>query len=267
MDAPRGSCWRRRANLATFVVSISLTAPRPRARNADQNGDSRSRPDSRIPVRESVLAASVVLAIVLSPLSGAAQSSQPGQAQTGSPVKLHAKEVPYTPLTPQQRFDWFVDEMAGPEHVAAGVLSAAWGTALDNPPEYRGTWAGFGKRFAVREAGVGLGNAMEAGLGALWGEDPRYFRAAGEPFGTRVRNVFKQTFVAKRPDGSFHPAFARYAGVVGNNVISDAWRAPSESDAGHTVGRVGWGLLARAAANAFDEFWPDAKQRLFHRRH
>jgi hypothetical protein len=29
---------------------------------------------------------------------------------------------------------------------------------------------------------------------------------------------------------------------------------------------VGLGVLAKMAGNAFDEFWPDAKQRLFHRK-
>jgi len=33
----------------------------------------------------------------------------------------------------------------------------------------------------MRLTGVSTGKAIEAGLGSLWGEDPRYFRAAGQP--------------------------------------------------------------------------------------
>jgi hypothetical protein len=207
------------------------------------------------------------LVSILLPFSSAAQSAPSDQAQTGSPLNLDTNEVPYTPITPRQRLEWFVDETVGPEHVAAGVVSAAYGTGLDDPPEYRGTWAGFGKRFGVREAGISLSNAIEASLGSLWGEDPRYFPTAAKPFGHRVENVFKQTFLARRPDGTFNLAYARYAGIAGNNFISNAWRPRSESGAADALARVGWGFLARATGDAFDEFWPDAKRYLFHRKH
>lgn len=221
-------------------------------------------------MRAGLLAVCAALVSILLPLSSAAQSAssdQPDEAQTGSPLKLHRNEVPYRPATPRQRLEWFVDETVGPEHVAAGVVSAAYGTGLDDPHEYRGTWPGFGKRFAVREAGVSLSNAIEASLGTIWNEDPRYFRVPERAFGHRVENVFMQTFLAKQPDGSFNLAYARYAGIVGNNFISNAWRPRSESGAGEALGRVGWGFLARATGDAFDEFWPDVKRYVFHRKH
>ena len=89
----------------------------------------------------------------------------------------------YQPITGKQRFEWFVSNTVGPASLfAVGPASAAWGTAFNNPKEYGPHWDGFGKRYGMRLTGVSVGNAMEAGLGAIWGEDPRYFRSADRSF-------------------------------------------------------------------------------------
>src|SRR5207302_5552701 len=131
------------------------------------------------------------------------------------------------------RLRWFIKSTVGLESLAGGVISSAWGTGFNNPREYGPGWEGFGKRYGMRLTGVSTGNAMEAGIGALWGEDPRYFRAAGQPFGDRLQNVMKMTFVARRQSGNFIPAYARYIGISVNNVLSNTWRADSEADARH----------------------------------
>lgn len=60
---------------------------------------------------------------------------------------------------------------------------------LNRPHEYGTHWDGLGKRYAIRLSGVATGNAIEASLGALWGEDPRYRRVPDRPFGARVKHV------------------------------------------------------------------------------
>jgi len=107
---------------------------------------------------------------------------------------------------------------------------------------------------------------MEAGLGSVWGEDPRYFPVPQQSFGRRVGNVIKQTFLAKYPDGNFRPAYARYTAITGSNFISDAWRAPSEANTGDAITRTAWGFLARMAGDTYDEFWPDVRRKFLHRR-
>ena len=42
---------------------------------------------------------------------------------------------------------------------------------------------------------------LEAGLGALWGEDPRYVRVSNKPFRARIGNVFLMSFVARSRSG------------------------------------------------------------------
>jgi hypothetical protein len=192
-----------------------------------------------------------------------------GQEKPGNPKSATTPAVPrdhvYESISPKGRLRWFAKSTIGLESLSGGLISAAWGTGFDNPPEYGPGWEGFGKRYGMRLTGVATGNAMEATVGALWGEDPRYFRAVGQPFGARVKNIIRFTFVAYRADGSVAPAYARFAANAGNNFLSNTWRARSESDSEHAVIRIGEGVLAKMAANAFAEFWPDARRLMFHR--
>jgi hypothetical protein len=153
----------------------------------------------------------------------------------------------------------------GPASIVDGALNAGFGTLLNHPREYGTHWEGFGERVGMRFASVAVSHTMEAGLGALWGEDPRYFRDPGQPFGHRLGHVAKMTFFARDRQGRDEPAYARYAAIAGSNFLSNAWRPDSEADTSHAAVRIGFGFLARFSSNAFDEFWPDLKDRFFHR--
>lgn len=180
------------------------------------------------------------------------------------PALLLAQQpVPdYRPATGMQRGVWFVNSTVGFTSLAgAGALSSAWGTMRNSPEEYGPQWEGFGKRYGMRLTGVAAGNAMEASLGALWGEDPRYFRRGG-PFAQRVKHIIAATFTAPGHNGAYRPAYARFIGNVGNNFLSNTWRVKSESGAGDAAMRCVWGITGRMGSNAFTEFWPDVKRKL-----
>jgi hypothetical protein len=174
----------------------------------------------------------------------------------------------YQSITARQRFNWFVDSTLGPETLSVGILSAAFGTARDAPKEYGPHWGGFADRYGMRLTGVSTGNALEAGFGALWGEDPRYghFRNANDPFKDRLRRVVVMTFVAHDRQGNLMPAYARYIATPGNNFLSNTWRADSEATNRAATVRTVWGFAGLMGKNAFTEFWPDVRQRLFRKK-
>lgn len=173
---------------------------------------------------------------------------------------------PDEPISAVGRLQWFAKSTVGPETLLGGTISAGFGTWTNQPHEYGTHWDGFGARYGMRLTGVATSNAMEASLGAIWGEDPRYYRAgANDHFGTRVGRVVKWTFVAPDRNGNLRPAYARYIAISGNNFLSNTWREQSESDTSHALERTALGFLARMAGNTFDEFWPDVKQKVFHR--
>jgi hypothetical protein len=170
----------------------------------------------------------------------------------------------YHPITVGGRFDWFRTSSVGPVSLLlAGPISAGFGTAVDKPKEYGTHWDGFGKRYGMRLTGISTGSAIEASLGSLWGEDPRYFPSPDRRFGSRVKYVVKTTFLAPHRDGSWHPAYARIAGNVGNNFLSNTWRPDSEAGPGDAAVRCIWGVTNRMAGQAFAEFWPDVKKLIF----
>ena len=172
----------------------------------------------------------------------------------------------YTPITPEQRITWIVDGAVGPRSlVVVGPLGAAWQTGFNQPEEWGRTWSGFGKRYLQREADVAISNSLEAGVGALWGEEPRYIRVGRGTIGARARYAIRTAFVTQRPDGRLAPAWGRYVGNTVNNVIENAWLPPSATTPTQTIVRSAMGFLTRIGGNDWEEFWPDVARHL-HRR-
>jgi hypothetical protein len=219
------------------------------------------KPGLRIPLSLLPLVTLLIVALFV-PTGAAAQVvSERAEAFGNTPDSTQ-------PITVRQRFDWFTHSTIGPESLAGGMFTAAFGTAIDRPREYGPHWEGFGKRYGMRFTGIATGNAMEATIGSFWGEDPRYFRAgSGQPFRGRLKNVVVMTFMARRADGNAAPAYARYIGISGNNFLSNTWRADSESGVSDACLRTALGFAGRMGGNAFAEFWPTLTQQLFHRNH
>jgi hypothetical protein len=199
--------------------------------------------------------------------SGANSNSPPDAANSRAQVTISGGGIGdvYEPITGSQRLWWVFISTLGPRSLLlTGPLSAGIGTALDHPREYGGQWEGFGQRYGMRLTGISTSNAMEAGIGAIWGEDPRYKREPEKSFGGRVASVVEQGFIARGRDGNSHPAYARYMAVTGSNFLSNTWRADSEADSTHAMERTGYGFASRIAGNAWGEFWPDIKSHVFH---
>lgn len=169
----------------------------------------------------------------------------------------------YQPIQLSERADWVVRSTAGPTSLLlAGPLSSAIGTARNLPSEYGTHWDGFAKRNGMRLTGIATGNLIEAGLGAIWGEDPRYFHSPKRGVWPRVKYVIRTTFMAPHRDGSWHPAYARFAGDLGNNFLSNTWRADSEAKTSSALIRSVWGVVGRMGGEAFTEFWPDVRKKI-----
>jgi hypothetical protein len=173
---------------------------------------------------------------------------------------------PTPEVTPGQRLAWFDESTFGALNLGGSIPGAAWLTLLNKPREAGPHWGGFAERYGVSVSTNAVSNAMEAGLGAIWGEDPRYWRdGAGVSLKSRLGHVVKWTVAAPDRNGALRPAYARFIALSGSSFASNAWREPSDTDSEHSLRRIGLGLLGRMGSNAFNEFWPDVKRRLFHR--
>ena len=206
----------------------------------------------------------VVISVVLCawPRTALCQPADVGsveQVSSATPVSADA----YVPITPAQRVHWIVDGTVGPQSLfIVGPLSTAWQTAWNTPEEWGRGWSGIAKRYAQREADVAISNTIEAGLGALWGEEPRYIPSARKGIWPRARYALKTSVLSQGRDGRLRPAWARYAGNTLNNLIENAWLPPSQTTATQTAVRSGMGIVTRMGGNLWDEFWPDVVRRL-----
>jgi hypothetical protein len=183
-----------------------------------------------------------------------------------TPLKSQLLEAPYQPIAPQESFRWFLTSTIGLPHRVGGLFVSAFGTAVDRPEEYGPHWGGFADRYGMRIACGASGNLMEAGVGRMLREDPRYFRVPQRPLKSRIGNVARLTFTARDYDGSFGPAYARYVATFGNEFLSNTWRVQSEANSHGALLRTAGDFAGRMAANAWDEFWPDVKKRFSRKR-
>ncbi len=195
--------------------------------------------------------------------------AETGQTTAESSVPLPAVHLPassirdYVPITGNERVQWYL-RGTGTAAVGSSVFSAAWGTAWRLPQAYPSTWGGFGKRYGLAVSGVALSNGLEAGLGGIWGEDPRYFRKGGDlrgNFKSRVGNVLLSSVTATDREGERMPAYSRFVAIPSSNFMQNAWRVESQSRARDALLRTLYGFLGRMGSNAFKEFWPDLRRK------
>jgi hypothetical protein len=180
--------------------------------------------------------------------------------QTTKPISPYAR---YEMISGKERLHWVIRGTLGPKSLLIGVFTESIATAQNAPREYGPHWDGFAQRYGIRLTGVATSSTIEAGLGSIWGEDPRYVLAEGQGFGHRVGHVVKLAFAARNREGELRPAYARYIAIPAGNFLSNTWRADSASHNSDALRRSGYGVLSRLAGNAWSEFWPDVKQKVF----
>jgi len=124
-----------------------------------------------------------------------------------TPAICGAQEGPASPITAATRTEWVAKSVVGPKSLVAGVFVAGFGTAIDLPPEWRRSADGFALRYAARDAAILTSNGLEAALGSMWGEDPRYFKCQCSGVSHRIGNAVKLAVFAQRSDGRIGPAW------------------------------------------------------------
>lgn len=205
----------------------------------------------------------ILLTLTLAAI-GAAQSSD--SVAIGPPSVTNVVPSPPPAFTAHDRFRWMVLTTVGPKNLAAGVFVAGINTWRDQPENYSTHWDGFGHRYLNRLIAGGTSHVFEAGFGSLWGEDPRYFRAAGQPLRTRLGHVVKMAFVTHNRNGDPQLAYARYLAIPAGILVSNTWQPDSQSTTGRVSIQVGLAFMSRIVGNAFTEFTPDLRQRFQHHR-
>jgi hypothetical protein len=174
---------------------------------------------------------------------------------------LPATAQNYEPLTAAERIKWFGRTTYGTRSLLiSGPITSAWRTYTNRPEEWGPGWEGFGKRYAARLMNNTVNNGLEGSFGALWEEDPRYFRLGQGSAGKRLGAAFKQTFLSRYGDGEYRFGAAKAIGITGSAFGQKLWMPDSVTSNRDCVVRVGGGYLGRFFGNMAREFTPDIKK-------
>jgi hypothetical protein len=206
-----------------------------------------------------------VFAPAFAPAAPGLENAQKPEKKPAAARKLETKPAAapiYVPITGRQRVGWVFDGIVGVQSLGVGVIASAWDTAINSPEEWQRSWSGFGKRYLQREADVAISSSIEAGVGAVTGEDPRYIPSHRGGVWPRARYAMKTVLLAPRHDDRLAPAWGRVAGNVFNNLIENTWLPPSATTGSATTWRVAGGFAGRLIGNLWGEFWPDVRKRL-----
>jgi hypothetical protein len=173
--------------------------------------------------------------------------------------------APYSPLGVKEKFFLFNYRSVEPSSFGKSAFTAGIAHLRDNPEEWGQGWDGYGRRYGHRILNRGVENMIGFGTAALLHQDGRYFRRGEGGILARLGHSVAQTFVTRTDSGGKTFAVWRFAGNYGSEFVSNAWRPERQTDAGETVLRGTISIGFDVAANAFKEFWPDVKRRVFKR--
>ena len=150
-----------------------------------------------------------------------------GAARALLPADVAQRAAAYTPPTLRDRVNYAIEGTVSPADLAVNLVDAGWSTHVNWPQEWGRGKKGFSKRFADDEAYAAISGGIEAGVGTLWGEDPRYRRSDAHGAVRRLRHSLVATVLAPRRDGHLAPAWARYTAIAATIRIENTWLPPS----------------------------------------
>ena len=172
------------------------------------------------------------------------------------------------PLTVKQKFELFAKETFDPFIAVSAAAGAALSQADNDHPKYGQGSGPYAERFGAAIADVTTQNFFsDAVLSPLLHEDPRYFRRGPEyRFWPRLGYALSRVVVTRTDAGKTRFNNSGIFGMAMGIALSNAYY-PNSSVSGEVVAvRLGTSLVSSALSNILPEFWPDIKQRVFHRK-
>ncbi len=194
-------------------------------------------------------------------------TSEPGQFPKSKWFGVVDPGEKIPPLYTRDKMMFWLHEEVQPLSLLPAFTSAGWGNLVDGDPKYGTDSAAFGERLgaaALRQASFRF--FSDSLLPTLTHEDPRYFRKAYGPIKERGVYAAERVFVAQRDDGSHGFNISDVLGrAMAGALTMTYYPGPS---ANWRVGAKTWGvsLAGLAGINLFQEFWPDVRDKVFHRR-
>jgi hypothetical protein len=172
------------------------------------------------------------------------------------------------PLSVKQKFQLFLRETVDPFTIMSGAAGAALSQAHNDDPKYGQGSGPYAERFGAAVADITTQNFFsDAVLSSILHEDPRYFRRGPSyHFWYRLGYSLSRMVVTKTDAGKPTFNYANVGGMALGIGLSNAYYPDKSVNGTEVAARFGTSLVASALSNILPEFWPDMKQKFFHRK-
>lgn len=132
--------------------------------------------------------------------------------------------TPYVRPTKEKRFKRYLSDSFGVPAIIGSAFGAGISQISNNPPEWKRTAGGYGRRFASSYGANMIRNTISYGLNEAFRLDNRFEKSGQKNFGKRLKHVFLASYTTRTKDGSRIPDFPHFVGTYSASVIAnEAW--------------------------------------------
>jgi hypothetical protein len=150
--------------------------------------------------------------------------------------------------------------------VILGGAFAGLGQLSNQDPSFGQGVKGYAHRLVTNYADQAMGNMFTEGLfPAMLHEDPRYFRRGSGTTMGRVGYALSRVMVTDTDSGHRTFNYSEWAGNASAVAISNLYY-PDNRTVGDNVMKLLTQVGTDAASQVLKEFWPDIKQKFFHKK-
>jgi hypothetical protein len=176
--------------------------------------------------------------------------------------------APYMPITAKQKFTIAAkDSFDYPVYLTSAGFAGLY-QMDDQNASYGQGLKGYAKRLGSSYADQAIGNVMTEGLvPTLMHQDPRYFRLG--PVRTkkyRTAYALRGVMAARNDNGKWAFNYSEWVGNAAAVGISNLYYPDDTRDALDNAEKLLVQVATDAFSNVLKEFWPDIKQKYFHKK-
>lgn len=162
---------------------------------------------------------------------------------------------PYVRPTKEQRVKRYFSDAFGVPAVIGSAFGAGIGQIGNDPPEWKRTIGGYGKRFASSYGTNALRNTISFGINEAFGLDNRFERSGQKAIGKRVKHVLLSSYTTRRKNGDRLPDFPYFVGTYSANVIANEAWMPDRFSYKDGLRDGTYSLFTRLGVNLLREFF------------
>lgn len=128
---------------------------------------------------------------------------------------------PYVRPTKEKRFKRYLSDAFGIPAIAGSAFGAGISQINNNPPEWKRTAGGFGRRFASSYGANMIRNTISYGLNEAFSLDNRFEKSGQKNFGKRLKHVFISSYTTRTKNGKRILDFPQFVGTYSASVIAN----------------------------------------------